>query len=256
MKGRSERAGNRNEPQIHVEWRATASIMPVLEFLTGSGFGSLLGMRHALEPDHLAAVSTLVNDECSSYKAAFLGVCWGLGHTAALVVVGAVLVVLRAEMPARATDVFEVGVALMLVGLGLRAIYVAARQGPAGPTHVHRHRGRVHRHAGAPAHVHIGRWTLARRPLLIGAVHGLAGSGALTALVLATLPSTLARLTYMALFGLGSTLGMAALSGLLGWPLARLGQHHAVARGVSMAVGCMSTLLGVVWGYPLVSRLF
>ena len=74
-----------------------------------------------------------------------------------------------------------------------------------------------------PAHVHIGAWTLARRPLLVGAVHGLAGSGALTALVLATLPSTAARLTYMALFGLGSTLGMAALSGLLGWPLARVG---------------------------------
>ena len=67
-------------------------------------------------------------------------------------------------------------------------------------------------------------------PLLVGAVHGLAGSGALTALVLTTLPTAAARLTYMALFGLGSTLGMAALSGLLGWPLARMGNHHAVAR--------------------------
>jgi hypothetical protein len=104
--------------------------------------------------------------------------------------------------------------------------------------------------------VHIGTWTLARRPLLIGAVHGLAGSGALTALVLTTLPSTAARLTYMLLFGIGSTLGMAALSGLLGWPIARFGSHGAVSRGISLAVGCMSATLGVLWGYPLLSRLF
>ncbi|MFN7982109.1 MAG: hypothetical protein U0Q11_09645 [Vicinamibacterales bacterium] len=77
----------------------------------------------------------------------------------------------------------------------------------------------------------------------------------MTALVLTTLPTTTARLTYMALFGLGSTLSMAALSGLLGWPLARLGAHSGVARGISMAVGVMSVALGVFWGYPLVGRL-
>src|SRR5215471_11897573 len=76
-------------------------IMPVLELMTSSGLGSLLGMRHALEPDHLAAVSTLVTGERNSIKAAFLGVCWGLGHTFSLIVVGTVLVLLRAEMPAR-----------------------------------------------------------------------------------------------------------------------------------------------------------
>ena len=147
-------------------------------------------------------------------------------------VVGAVLVVLRAEMPASASDAFEFFVALMLVGLGLRAIYLrgaaGSRRAGARPSS----RPPRARHPGAPAHVHIGRWTLARRPLLVGAVHGLAGSGALTALVLATLPSTAARLTYMALFGLGSTLGMAALSGLLGWPLGRLGETSRASRAV------------------------
>ena len=102
----------------------------------------------------------------------------------------------------------------------------------------------------------VGRWTLARRPLLVGAVHGLAGSGALTALVMATMPTVEARLIYLALFGVGSTLGMAALSGLLGWPIARVGAHGAVARGVSLTVGCISILLGVYWGYPLISRLY
>jgi len=227
--------------------------MPVLELLTSSGFGSLLGMRHALEPDHLAAVSTLVSRERSSMKAALLGVCWGIGHTFGLIVVGAVLVFLRAELPPRIADVFELLVAIMLIVLGSRAVLQAVRQGPA---HLHNHAFAVHRHSGLPAHVHIGTWTLARRPLLIGAVHGLAGSGALTALVLTTLPSTGARLSYMALFGLGSTVGMAALSGLLGWPLARLGTHHAVARGVSVAVGAMSVVLGLFSGCPLLGRLF
>ena len=232
--------------------------MPVLEFLTSSSLGSLLGVRHALEPDHLAAVSTLVMSpagERSSAKAALLGACWGLGHTLALVVVGALLVAMRAEMPARISDLFEFFVALMLVGLGIRAIVQAARQGGAGPVHTHQHGRIVHAHHAGAAHVHIGTWTLARRPLLVGAVHGLAGSGALTALVLATLPSTAAQLTYLGLFGLGSTVGMAALSGVLGWPLARLGAHRGLTRAISFVVGLVSVGLGIAWGYPIVGKL-
>lgn len=228
--------------------------MPVLELITSSGFGSLLGMRHALEPDHLAAVSTLVSRERNSMKAALLGACWGLGHTLGLVLVGAVLVLLRAELPARIADIFECFVAIMLIVLGARAVVQSVRQ--IEQTHSHRRWFAMHRHSGLASHVHVGTWTLARQPLIVGAIHGLAGSGALTALVLTTLPTTTARLTYMALFGLGSTLGMAALSGLLGWPLARLGAHSDVARTISMAVGLMSVALGLFWGYPLIGRIF
>ena len=207
--------------------------MPAFEVLTGSALGSLLGMRHALEPDHLTAVSTLVTGERSSMRAAMLGASWGLGHTLSLVVVGAVLIALRAEMPGRVADLFELFVAVMLVALGVRAIY-----------------------AGQTPHVHVGHWKMARRPLLVGAVHGLAGSGALTALVLATLSSTTARITYMALFGIGSTLGMALLTSALGWPLARIGANRTTMRALSIAVGCLSIGLGVFWGYPLAARLF
>ena len=223
--------------------------MPVVDLLTGSGFGSLLGMRHALEPDHLAAVSTMVSRERSSLRAAWLGLCWGIGHTASLVVVGALLVVLRAEMPASLTNLFEFAVAVMLVGLGGRAVIIAARQGSDGPQTLHRHGLIVHSHAAGASHVHVGDWALARRPLLIGMVHGLAGSGALTALVFAALPTAAARVTYLLLFGLGSTLSMAAMSGLLGWPLARLGSNQALVRLVSIVVGLSTALLGLVWGY-------
>ncbi len=232
--------------------------MPAFEVLTGSALGTLLGMRHALEPDHLTAVSTLVTSSTggrSRLRAAMLGASWGVGHTLSLVIVGAVLVVLRAEMPVRVADLFELLVAIMLVGLGVRAIVIAVREGPIGPAHVHHHGHVVHAHAGTTPHVHVGRWTLARRPLLVGAVHGLAGSGALTALVLATLSSTAARITYMTLFGFGSTAGMALLSGLLGWPLAAIGANRRTTRALSIAVGCLSIGLGIVWGYPLTSRL-
>jgi hypothetical protein len=214
-------------------------------------------MRHALEPDHLTAVSTLVTaapGERGRYRAAMLGAFWGLGHTLSLVVVGAVLVVLRAEMPARVSDLFELFVAIMLVGLGVRAIVLAVRQGPVGPTHAHHH-GHLCTLTPGDAARPCRPLDAGATPLLVGAVHGLAGSGALTALVLATLTSTTARITYMALFGFGSTLGMAALSGLLGWPVARFGSNRTLARAVSLVVGCTSIVLGVWWGYPLTSRL-
>ena len=238
------------------EWGAWAiwkgsdggSVIPQVGLVASAGLGSLLGMRHALEPDHLAAVSTLLTGERSSARAAWLGACWGLGHTLTLLTAGAILVVLRAEMPAFAAEAFEFCVVLMLVGFGVRAIYQGACRGSTGPTHSHVEPGTLEP-------VHIGQWTLAR-PLLVGAVHGLAGSGALTALVVATLPSTVTRLSYLALFGVGSTVGMAALSGLLGWPIARVGAHRAVARTVSLAVGGVSTVLGLFWGYPLIERLF
>jgi high-affinity nickel-transport protein len=182
--------------------------------------------------------------ERSSARAAWLGAWWGLGHTLTLLAAGTLLVVLGAEMPAIAAQTFELGVALLLVGFGVRALYHGATRVPLVPTHSHRR----------PRMLPV-RWTVAR-PLLVGAVHGLAGSGALTALVIAALPSTSTRLGYLTLFGVGSIVGMAVLSGLLGWPIARWGTHHVFARGISLAVGCVSTALGLLWGYPLVERLF
>jgi high-affinity nickel-transport protein len=186
--------------------------------------------------------------ERSSAKAAWLGACWGLGHTLTLLATGALLVLFRAEMPAIAAQVFELCVVVLLVGFGVRAIYQGARRRSARPTH-------THRRPGAFSPFQMDGWTVAR-PLLVGAVHGLAGSGALTALVVTTLPSTATRLAYLTLFGVGSTVAMAALSGLLGWPIARMGAHHVFVRTASLAVGGVSTALGLFWGYPLIEGWF
>jgi len=232
-----------------VYWNPHIANIAPIGFFASAGFGSLLGIRHALEPDHLAAVSTLMTGERSSGKAAWLGACWGLGHTLTLLAAGGGLVLFRADMPPMASDVFELSVVLLLVGFGVRAIYQGALGRLQGPTH-------SHKKPGASTSPPDGQWTIARRPLIVGAVHGLAGSGALTALVVATLPSTLTRLSYLALFGIGTTVGMAVLSGLLGWPLARLGAQRSTACGLSLAVGGVSTALGLFWGYPLITRLF
>jgi nitrile hydratase accessory protein len=222
---------------------------PQTGLLTSAGFGFLLGIRHALEPDHLAAVSTLMTGERSSTKAAWLGACWGLGHTLTLVAAGTLLVLFRAEMPSLAAGIFELGVVLLLIGFGVRAMRQATAADPVGSTHSHVH--------GAASGTSQGRrWTFARRPLVVGAVHGLAGSGALTALVVATLPSTSTRLGYLLLFGAGSIVGMALLSGVLGWPLARVGGHRGTARALSLAVGGVSTALGLYWGLRLIGPLF
>ena len=238
------------EGHIWAGWNPSTagSVVAPLGFAASAGLGTMLGMRHALEPDHLAAVSTLMTGERSSAKAAWLGAWWGLGHTLTLFTAGGLLVVLQAEMPPIVAQVLEVCVVLLLVGFGVRAIHKGTRRVTAGPTH-------SHRTSRAWSPFQVDRWTLAR-PLFVGAAHGLAGSGALTALVVTTLPSTVTRLGYLMLFGIGSTVGMVVLSGLLGWPIARLGTHHVCVRTFSLAAGCVSTALGLFWAYPFIEGLF
>ncbi|MHB8872293.1 MAG: hypothetical protein ACYC8T_01270 [Myxococcaceae bacterium] len=220
--------------------------------MTGLLLGLLLGMRHALEPDHLAAVSTMVARQKSPWSGALVGAYWGVGHSAALLGLGLLLAALHAELSPGLVNAFELCVAAMLIVLGARAMHRALVLGPRGPDAAHRHGAAEHRHAGTLGHVHLGRWTLARQPLLVGMIHGLAGSGALTALVLSSMPTAASRLLYLVLFGLGSVAGMTLLTGLAGWPLARLQRDPRAARVLGGATGMLSLGVGLWWGLPLV----
>jgi ABC-type nickel/cobalt efflux system permease component RcnA len=227
----------------------------------GIAFGILLGLRHAFEPDHLTAVSALVTDTHDMRGGAVLGALWGLGHTISLVAVAAILMLVGASMPVRASIVFELCVAVMLLVLGARSIVVAVR---VGATHRHDHSPHGRRHAPtdhdhsphgrrhAPTdHVHLGARTLAWRPLVVGVVHGLAGSGALTAIVFASLHGTGARLLYVALFGVGSIGGMALASGVAGATLHGLAHADRTRRVIAIAAGALSIVVGVCWTIPL-----
>jgi hypothetical protein len=195
-----------------------------------------LGVRHASEPDHLVAVSTLVAGAPNARRAARLGAIWGIGHSLALLVVGGALLVLHGELSERMAAVFELGVAGMLLVLGVRSIARALALRSSKPVHAH-----VHEMSGG-------------RPLLVGLVHGLAGSGALTALALASMPSLGSGLVYMVFFGLGSVVGMAALSGLIGMPLSRICARLQLRAAALATTGALSVAVGLAWGWPLLSR--
>lgn len=219
--------------------------MSMTSLLTGWLFAALLGARHASEPDHLVAVSTLIADQRGARRTAWLGALWGMGHSVSLLGVGTLLLCLRLHMSERAMDGFELLVALMLLALGARSLVRAYRaRRTLEADHVHTH--------GAAQHTHAAPW---KRPLGVGLVHGLAGSGALTALALANMPSVATGIVYMALFGLGSALGMALIAGLGGWQLQRrLGAPNPRAL-LSALAGAMSLVLGVLWGWPPALRL-
>lgn len=217
--------------------------------------GVALGMRHALEPDHLAAVSALAAEERGSRGGLRLGALWGVGHSLTLFVVAGTLSLLEARMPARASDTFELLVAVVLMALGVRAVRRSLQEGRVGPFRAHRHASLAHAHAAPPEHVHVFRWTLGTRSLWVGALHGLAGSGAMTALVVAEVKGSVERLTTLALFGLGSVLGMALLTGVLGVPLARLARSPKLAAAALGVVGLVSSTFGVWWGVEASRRL-
>jgi hypothetical protein len=188
----------------------------------------LLGVRHAFEPDHLAAVAVLVSGKAGTRGGVRLGATWGLGHAAALFVVATILTAARATMRESVGDAFEVAVGVILIVLGAWRIATAF--------------GRIRQrdpHAHAPADT--------GRPFWIGIAHGLAGSGALTAIAASQVPSAFLRLAYVAVFGIGAIAGMMALSGIAGRLLERLAHRPAVMAGLGAATGGLAVVLGFVW---------
>lgn len=215
--------------------------------LTSCFLGVALGMRHAFEPDHLTAVTTLSLDAKSPWRSALLGAAWGLGHTLALLGLCGALLLMQWQLRPSDIVLLEGLVGVMLVAFGGWTLRRALREGASGPVRRHQHGPASHAHPTSGAHLHLGSWILARRPLAVGFAHGLAGSGALTALVVAAMPTLVGRLLYIAMFGAGSALGMALLSGVLGVPLARLASRPRLHRALSLGAGSFSVAFGLYW---------
>jgi high-affinity nickel permease len=227
------------------------------------GLGFVLGLRHALDVDHVAAVSTIVTQRRSLWASSLVGAVWGLGHTASLLAVALLVIGLRAEIPPRVSAGFELGVAAMLVGLGADLLWTMARGGRLHVhVHVHAHGGRahVHPHVHADAHAsegHHHRVRTGRRPFLVGLVHGLAGSAAVMLAVLATIPSRPLALAYVGVFGVGSIAGMLAMGALLGLPLALAAERFARAETLlRIGAGLGSVTVGVLLALEIGSTFF
>jgi len=214
------------------------------------GLGFLLGLQHATDADHVAAVSTLASRQRSVVASALLGSFWGAGHTAALLVAGGIAMALRLTISPAVAEALEALVGLMLVGLGGQVILQAPRA-IAAHRHVHAPGAHGHEHAhvhvgAAAAHDHVHLTRLGARPFLVGLVHGLAGSAALTLMVASTVGSPLGGVLYLAMFGAGSTVGMLLLSGLIGLPFVlasrRSARLHLLVR---LTAGAASLVVGI-----------
>lgn len=228
------------------------------------GLGLVFGLKHATEVDHVVAVSAIVSEHRNVFRSALVGGLWGAGHTASLVVVGVLVLVFRVAIPLRVANWLEFGVALMIIVLGVLAVARVLRKRASVHLHRHSHDGQSHvhvhfheqgtEHAGvaashpsfsSPASHSHAITKLGFKPLLVGAMHGLAGSAALTLLVLTQIQSISLGLLYLALFGIGSTVGMLLMSGLIGLPFALSARRlsgfnyglQTVAGGLSIAFG-------------------
>jgi hypothetical protein len=217
------------------------------------GIGLVLGFRHAFEPDHLAAVSTLATRQGSLLGACRLGLAWALGHTASVGVVVLAIIVAGVRLPASLWPAADVAVGLMLVGLGGSVIYRYARgrwhlhahsHGSAEGTHLH-----LHSHSLGHSHAHGHAGADARRSVGFGLLHGLAGSAAIVVLLVAAAPTRGTQVAYFGAFGVGTTLGMLAVSTALATVIRLASPRgerwawglHLTAAAASLVVGVLLT---------------
>jgi hypothetical protein len=209
--------------------------------------GFVLGLRHAVEADHVAAVSTIATERRSLLSSLLVGASWGFGHTLALLIAGVCVLVLRYRMTDRMAHAFELCVGVMLVLLGANVLRSLIQRGT----------GHSHAHTTIGSHSQADVWLVAR-PLLVGMVHGLAGSAPLLLLALTVMSSPLAAFSYVAVFGIGSMMGMTIMSVLISVP-ARLTVNHFARTNVALRglSGLFSVGLGlfIVYENAVLNRL-
>lgn len=222
-----------------------------------------LGLKHAIEPDHLAAVSTIVSDRKNIWSASLIGGLWGVGHTISLMIAGMLVMLAHFQISARLALILEFFVALMLIGLGIDALRKLAHGGQIH-WHAHRHGGITHAHPhihekekahsherAAEVRTHHG-FKLSPRPLFVGMVHGLAGSGALMLLILSTVSSPVVGTLYVLIFGVGSIGGMILMSTLIGLPFHLTTNRFAGAEWcLRGAAGSLSLGIGLFMAYEI-----
>jgi High-affinity nickel-transport protein len=259
----------------------------MVNVLAAVGLGFLLGMRHATDPDHVIAVSTIVTRQGSIRQAGLIGALWGVGHTLTIFCVGVAIIFFQLVIPPRLGLAMELMVGLMLILLGVLnltgiAQAITSRLTPAHHhgfegeiaagtlhSHPHQHGGLLHEHVHGHApevHPHLspsGSEPLPRtgflgmlqklgiyqllRPLVVGLVHGLAGSAAVALLVLAEIRDPHWAVAYLLVFGIGTIAGMMLITLAIGTPFTYAGRRFArLHRGMGVAAGLMSLAFGLL----------
>jgi high-affinity nickel-transport protein len=242
--------------------------MGSLLWILAVGFG--LGMRHATDPDHVIAVTTIVARQRSIRSAALVGAIWGLGHTLTIVAVGTAIIGFGLVIPPRLGLTMELSVGVMLIVLGALTLSGFMQRLQGGHVHPHPHGDFVHVHAHShvpEAHGHDAAATpLARldawfrgvgpyqalRPLVVGIVHGLAGSAAVALLVLVAIPDPAWGVLYLLLFGVGTVAGMVLITATTAAPFAyTAGRMAQMNRWLGVGSGVLSVAFGLFLVYDL-----
>ncbi len=211
--------------------------------------GFLLGVRHALDPDHLASVATISTSSRTLLDGLKQGLAWGMGHTLTLLLFGGAALLLGLAVPEDLALVLEFAVGVMLILLGAdvlrrimkERIHVHPHYHGDGALHLH-----AHSHAQMVRHEHAHSPLIPLRALMVGLMHGLAGSAALLLLTVAAAPSIASGIVYIIVFGIGSILGMAILSVVIALPL-RLSSNRfeRVQRNIRLGIGIVTIVLGL-----------
>ena len=201
----------------------------MLSPLSVIALGFLLGLQHATDADHIAAVTTSVSEERTVRRAARLGALWGIGHSITILLVGGAIIAFRLVIPPRIGLGLEFGVAVMLIGLGFANL------------------------RPRPVHLTGPVTTSTRRPILIGIVHGLAGSAAVAILALSAIRETWQAVAYLAVFGLGTIAGMMLVTALIAAPaLYASASVRRAQGGIRVAAGALSIVVGVLLARELI----
>ncbi len=222
-------------------------------FLSVLALGFILGIRHAIEPDHVIAVSTIASQSKKLWHASLAGVFWGIGHTVTLFIVGIIIIIMKGEIPEKWAMSLEFLVGIMLVYLGIKTI-IAFKN-----IHIHRHThdGEDHKHvhthtnSGSHEHKHQHRNAKYLNSLLIGLVHGLAGSGAMVLLTMSTVKSVGEAAVYIIIFGGGTILGMLFFTTIIGIPFVLSKKRTSISGSLGILTGVISTIFGVYYMYNI-----
>jgi len=251
----------------------------MIALLSILALGFFLGMRHATDPDHVIAVTTIVTNHRSSIRAALVGAFWGLGHTITIFVVGAGIILFNLVIPTRVGLSMELSVGVMLVVLGVWNVAGFLRSMPPGlaaslaetktvHSHLPSHGGYVHpRTHGSEEHSHthdgapvdwmdrvFGRVGVYQylRPLVVGLVHGLAGSAAVALLVLTTIRNARWAVAYLLIFGIGTIAGMMLITMSLASAFTIVGKgRKKFSRHLALASGLLSLAFGLFVAYQI-----
>lgn len=205
-----------------------------ITFFSIVAFGFLLGIKHAIEPDHIIAVSTIASESKNIWRSSMAGVFWGIGHTLTLLIVSGVMLALKRQIPEIWAGSVEFLVGVMLVYLGISSIRSASKPQTLQHANDHQH-----------PYTHVSYY----KCMVIGMIHGLAGSAAMMMLTMATVNSVLQAVLYILVFGGGTVVGMLGFTTIIGAPFVLTSKKISVNKTLSLITGAVSALYGFYYMY-------